>query len=242
MTKILKIFAGPNGSGKTTLKDEMQENGFLSELYVNPDDIEKQFRLCGELDLSNFKIQTTQQELWGFFRSSQLLKLHNKLSIVDNFRLENTIVFYTGQDFDSYIASIFSDFIRKKILSIGESLAFETVMSSLDKIEILKLAKEQGYKVILYFIATKDVRINLQRIQTRVAFGGHNVPEDKVRSRYIRSLDNLFKALQYCDKAFLFDNSGHKHEPIAEITNINQQIEIFSEHIPYWFKKFVLDK
>ena len=47
-----------------------------------------------------------------------------------------------------------ADFIRKKLLEYKKSFTFETVMSSYDKIELLKVSKSLGYRNYLYYIST----------------------------------------------------------------------------------------
>jgi predicted ABC-type ATPase len=42
----------------------------------------------------------------------------------------------------------------------------------------------------------------------RVAAGGHDVPDDKIESRFPRTFANLRQALTFVDEAFLFDNSS----------------------------------
>jgi predicted ABC-type ATPase len=49
--------------------------------------------------------------------------------------------------------------------------------------------------------------MNVLRVATRVAKGGHNVPEVDIRRRYERSLSNLARALPLADRARLVDNS-----------------------------------
>ena len=71
--------------------------------------------------------------------------------------------------------------------------------------------------------------------------GGHSVPEDKVISRYYRSLDLLFDAIQHTNRAFIFDNSSISKTWLAEITNGNN-IDLKTEEIPNWFRKYVLEK
>lgn len=246
MTKRLRLFAGPNGSGKSTIKEEIEKKGYLRESYINPDEIEKHFIKYSKFDLSKFKIHPSEETIQTFFRESQLLKNNGKTNEADNFKLDkDNFVNYKGKDFDSYLASVFSDLIRKQILAIGGSFAFETVMSSLDKIDILKLAKENGYKTYLYFVTTRDVKINIERIKSRVYLGGHNVPECKTKSRYLKSLENLSEAIPYCDRVYLFDNSNENSELIAEINQSNGQHEITlkgKKKIPHWFKIYVIDK
>jgi predicted ABC-type ATPase len=48
-----------------------------------------------------------------------------------------------------------------------------------------------GFEIVLVYIGTDNVEINLGRIRDRVLAGGHNVPETDVRRRYQRSLANL---------------------------------------------------
>ena len=45
-------------------------------------------------------------------------------------------------------------------------------------------AKEKGYFVRCYYVLTADPAINVLRVKSRVAAGGHDVPEDKIISRY----------------------------------------------------------
>jgi predicted ABC-type ATPase len=66
---------------------------------------------------------------------------------------------------------------------------------------------ERGFKVLLIYIGTENVEINMARIVKRVQAGGHNVPELDVRRRYVRSLQNLSTAAETADQVLLFDNS-----------------------------------
>jgi len=57
--------------------------------------------------------------------------------------------------------------------------------------------------------------------------GGHSVPEDKIVSRYKRSLDLLMRAVQFTNRSYIFDNSTHEHIWLAEITD-GQVLEIIA--------------
>lgn len=69
-------------------------------------------------------------------------------------------------------------------------------------------ASKAGFKVYLYFIATEDPAINIDRVDIRVKQGGHAVPADRITERYYRSLDLLPEAIDLAYHAFIFDNSG----------------------------------
>ena len=70
--------------------------------------------------------------------------------------------------------------------------------------------------------------------------GGHDVPEDKIRARYNRALENLFETLKLCDRAYLFDNSDEKWVLLAELDG--DRLELKQDVIPNWLHTYVLSK
>lgn len=142
-----------------------------------------------------------------------------------------------GQENISYMSACIADYIRGKLVRSSSSFSCETVFSHPSKIDFIKKAKENGFKVYLYFIATRDPLINQGRVESRVKSGGHDVPADKIVSRYHRCLDNLYDAVCLCDKTFLFDNSESKsdfaYNNFAEV--IDGSCRIISNFVPEWF-------
>ncbi len=236
-TPRLRMFAGPNGSGKSTIKEVI--NGELLGIYINPDEIEKEIKKFDYLDFTHYEISTNEEEVLAFFRSSTLLKNADMLDDTEFLRINENKLDFFELPVNSYFASVCADFIRKKLLESRKSFTFETVMSSYDKIELLELAQKLGYRTYLYFVATSDPIINISRVKNRVCFGGHNVPEGKIISRYYRSMENLSKAIKYSNRAYIFDNSNHSRTWIAEITNA-KEIEIKTDKIPAWFNEYCL--
>jgi predicted ABC-type ATPase len=114
-------------------------------------------------------------------------------------------------------------------------------MSFPDKIEFLKKAQSRGYRTYIYYVATEDPSINISRVKYRVKMGGHSVPEDKIVTRYERSLDLLAQAIQFTNRAYIFDNSTHEHIWLAEITD-GHLMEMKTDYVPAWFKKALGDK
>ena len=77
------------------------------------------------------------------------------------------------------------------------------------KITFIKKAKEVGYKIYLYYVATEGPEINIQRVKNRVDIdGGHNVDPIKIEKRYYKSLELLHDAFLICDNVYFWDNSG----------------------------------
>jgi predicted ABC-type ATPase len=89
----------------------------------------------------------------------------------------------------------------------GLDFGFETVFSHGSNLAFLRALKKVGYDVHLYFVATEDAAINIDRVAARVKLGGHAVPEQKIRERYERSLLLLSLAIPDCNRVFIFDNS-----------------------------------
>ena len=235
----LRMFAGPNGSGKSTIKDILPPEWL--GVYVNADEIEKVIRTSGYLNLANFEVMADSAELQTFLQASTLLDKEGLLPQAQQLTLVDGNVGFGTVVINSYWASVLADFIRSKLLAAQVSFTLETVMSSPDKVELLHKAQQAGYRTYLYFVATEDPEINVARVQYRVETGGHPVAEDKIRSRYVRSLQLLSQAVSYADRAYIFDNSGSERVWIAEVTD-GVGIEMKTDEMPAWFKTALWDK
>ena len=110
---------------------------------------------------------------------------------------------------------------RAKALADGIDHSFETVMSHVSHIDYMRSARSRGFEVRLYFVATDKPEINVGRVANRVVHGGHDVPTDRIVSRYHRCLANLPSAIAASDRAAIFDNSqvGQSHRLIAKIVH-----------------------
>jgi predicted ABC-type ATPase len=96
---------------------------------------------------------------------------------------------------------------REELLSSRAGIAFETVMSTDDKLDFIVRAKTAGYFVRVFFVATSDPRINAGRIANRVLAGGHSVPIEKILARHVRAVANLGSAIAVSDRVYVYDNS-----------------------------------
>jgi predicted ABC-type ATPase len=72
---------------------------------------------------------------------------------------------------------------------------------------LLEKAKKSGYIIESIFVLTADVKLNVKRVKVRVLKGGHDVPEDKIRSRYVKSLQMLKKLVSISDTCIVVDNT-----------------------------------
>jgi predicted ABC-type ATPase len=200
--KRLRVFAGPNGSGKTTIVNELSHK-IQYGVYVNADDIEKILRESEVLSFTDYKLEVSQNILNDFFLSSTFAPimrnepdLWKKLSVTNN-------QLSVSSKIDSYLCADIAEFIRQQLLENGISLTYETVMSHRNKIDFLDYAHSKGYRIYLYYIATEDPYINMNRVNIRVNQNGHNVNPEKIKDRYYRSLQQLKSAIKVSNRAFL---------------------------------------
>ncbi len=245
MTEFLPIqrarmFAGPNGSGKSAIKDYVSER--LRGHYINPDDIETQIRREGGFDFALWGLRPDAAQLLPFLASHPLVAKGEQVEAVRALTVSGTRLDFSQAPVNSYLASALTDFLRQRLLEAGDNFTFETVMSYKDKVEFLRHAQDCGSRTYLYYVCTKDPRINIARVASRVANGGHAVPEAKIVDRYWKSLDLLFPAILASNRAYLFDNSeeGGKAQCFAEFAD--GQITIRSSPQPLWFHTYVWDK
>lgn len=237
----LRMFAGPNGSGKSTIKSVVPER--LLGVYLNPDEMQNEIEQRGFLDVEAYGVKTTSEEIQTFFKNSTLLKKAGMEGEAGRLCFKDGKLGFHGVVVNAYFASVAADFLRQKLLAKRVTFSFETVMSSPDKVMLLKQAQALGYRTYLYYIATDDPAINVARVKARVSLGGHDVPEVKITQRYQRSLDLLMEAVKHANRAYLFDNSRHGGERlwVAEITNGND-LELKCDPMPLWFQKAVWRK
>ena len=99
---------------------------------------------------------------------------------------------------------------REEHLEQMSEFCFETVLSTERNIKLLQKAKQRGYFIRCYYILTADPMINVLRVKSRVEAGGHDVPEDKVVTRYDKALNLVKDLVKLCDVCHIYDNSGNK--------------------------------
>jgi predicted ABC-type ATPase len=128
---------------------------------------------------------------------------------------------------------------REELFAARGGIAFETVFSAPDKVEFLARARDAGFFVRLFFIGTRDPRINAARVANRVMEGGHTVPIEKILSRFERSLANLPVAIRIAHRVYIFDNSEDGVEArLCARTEDGQLRKVYGD-LPQWVASVV---
>lgn len=134
-------------------------------------------------------------------------------------------------------AAELAESLREECLIEKCDFAFETVLSTERNLNLLKRAKQAGYFIKVVYVITKNPSINKMRVKSRFQSGGHDVPEDKIESRYYKSLDLISEVISVSDICHIYDNSGS--DPVRIFKKKLGQC--FAEYDSYWTSQRVSD-
>ena len=142
---------------------------------------------------------------------------------------------------DPYKAAAVAGGLRGELVKQKESFVFETVFSDPvgEKVTFLKSASAAGYSVVLCFIGIPSAEISDQRVTMRVSQGGHDVPADKLKDRFPRTLANLKLAIKQLPLVLVFDN-GDLSKPYRRLAEFEKGRKTFvADHLPVWFARLL---
>lgn len=125
--------------------------------------------------------------------------------------------------------------LRYECLRNKKDFVFETVLSSEEKVEFIKKAKEMGYFIRLFYVCTDDPTINVRRITQRFLNGGHEVPISKIIDRYYKSLVQASIAISLVDRSYIYDNTIDDHIPQLLFRTVGGYVvKKYSDVTPAW--------
>ena len=131
----------------------------------------------------------------------------------------------------SYAAARIAADTRVKLIELGESFIAETVFSHPSKLELIDTAHVAGYVVVLHAVLIPE-ELAVHRVRHRVAAGGHDVPEDKIRDRYRRLWDLVAAAAARADSATFYDNSAARGPRV--VARLSEGFAVGSVVWPTW--------
>lgn len=92
-------------------------------------------------------------------------------------------------------------------LESRESFSQETTLSGRSTVQRIKRARQDGFRVVLFYVGLDDPAIANARIAHRGEMGGHLIDPEIVERRFQSSLANLVSVVDACDEAYLYDNT-----------------------------------
>jgi len=153
-------------------------------------------------------------------------------------RFVNADVLAGDLGLEPYAAARVAAALRRQLLEQRESFVFETVFSDPvgDKLAFLQQAAAAGYTVVLCFIGLSGPAVSDERVAMRVSQGGHDVPADKLTSRFPRVLANLKAAIRQLPHVWIFDNDDLR-TPFRRVAVFQDGRSVaLNEPIPSWLQ------
>ena len=133
----------------------------------------------------------------------------------------------------------FEEFVRANIRS-GNSFALETTLRSSITFDQARLAKENGFRVIMRYVALETPELHIERVLQRAARAGHAASETTLRRIHSNSLRNLPTALVPAESGIesvrVYDNSRFGESPRLVLQIEQGRIVRIADHFPIWLQ------
>lgn len=97
--------------------------------------------------------------------------------------------------------------LLQRAIEERKSFSFETTLGGQTITRLLEHAADAGIEVKVWFVGLQSPEQHVERVRSRVARGGHDIPEADIRRRYTRSLTNVVRLLPKLSELRVFDNS-----------------------------------
>lgn len=156
----------------------------------------------------------------------------NNVRVIDPDAIAKTL---SNKDDDSARAAAGREAIRlrRAYLDNGDSFVLETTVSGKDITRLMRKARANGYRVELHYVSLINADQSVDRVATRVAKGGHDIPEEDIRRRFPRSRTNFVDAALLADQVVVYDNASidNPFEPVlvADVAGFEMHA-----HAPEW--------
>ena len=97
--------------------------------------------------------------------------------------------------------------LLERAIDERKDFAFETTLGGNTMPALLKKAASSGIEVRIWYVGLESAELHIARVRSRVAMGGHDIPESKIRERYAQSRMRLIELMPALTELKVFDNS-----------------------------------
>jgi len=138
--------------------------------------------------------------------------------------------------------------LLKRAIEERLDFAFETTLGGNTITSLLTQAAAQDIEVRVWYAGLSSPELHVERVQARVARGGHDIPEQDIRRRYERSRLNLIALLPHLAALRVFDNSAEADPAVGKTPRPRLILEMEGArilgppdltHTPDWAKPIV---
>lgn len=125
------------------------------------------------------------------------------------------------------------------LLESNVTFAIETTLATKSYVHLVRRAQSMGYFVHLIFFWLESLELAISRVAERVSKGGHNIPQDVIKRRYVAGITNLFaRFMNEVDLWMIYDNSRTPRTFVAK-GGKSLATSIESEMLYYKIKSYV---
>ena len=100
-------------------------------------------------------------------------------------------------------------------------------------------AAEAGHTVVVCFIGVSGPDVCEQRVSMRVSQGGHDVPDDRLRDRYPRTLANLRAAIARLPHVIVYDNEDLAAPCRRVAETVDGTVVLRAADVPDWLRSLL---
>lgn len=139
---------------------------------------------------------------------------------------------FPGQEVEqAYAAAKIAANARQALIDARLDFCTETVFSHESKVDLVAAAIAAGYDVVMHVVMI-PLALSGPRVAARVTSGGHDVPTDKLSSRYERLWPNIAAAVSSCHRAVFYDNSAD--DGPTEVAAYRYGVDDYPPRWPRW--------
>jgi predicted ABC-type ATPase len=138
--------------------------------------------------------------------------------------------------------------LLEEAIAKRSTFAIETTLGGETIAGLLLRALAEGVEVRIWYVGLATPELHLARVRARVARGGHDIPENRIRQRFEHSRINLVRLLPQLTELRLFDNStdadpatGAAPIPLLVLHVVEGKIAAMCDiaDVPTWAKPIV---
>jgi predicted ABC-type ATPase len=107
------------------------------------------------------------------------------------------------------------------LIAKRKSFGLESTLSGKTYARLLAEAKAAGFFISLHFLVVPSAEVSIERVAHRVSKGGHHVPDEDIRRRFRRSVENFLHIfLALADEWKVWDNEGSEPKLLARSQDV----------------------
>jgi len=135
--------------------------------------------------------------------------------------------------------------LLERAIELRQDFVIETTLGGKTVRDLLKRAATEGIEIHVWYVGLATVDLHIRRVRARVSRGGHDIPERRIRERYVKSKRNLIDLLPSLTALRVFDNSTEADPALGIVPVPRLLLWVYrgrivysfeSKHFPPWAK------